>query len=464
MEATLTQTGEQFLSPLRKIWDFITKPSDHVKSEDVRRVRLLLTLLFLFSVSATLAMVMSGYLATTPGILYILIGLWASYLLGRTRFYDLAAYVAVAVENISVALIVAQSSGEAQNMFAILTLSVVLATLLLPLRAAIVVMVGNILFILVLPSFMPQYEMTFSLIIVFLTSVLLIVFSVYRDALEKDHRQELEFSLRRSEEANEALGRANALARETVRLKSEFMSTMSHELRTPLNAITGFCGIMLEGMGGEIDDEARHMVERVHSNSDRLLLLINQVLDIAKIEADRIELTQEPLSMQDLATRWQSQMQVLAQKKGLSFNVTVDPSLPEMVHGDRERITQIATNLLSNAFKFTQSGSVDLRLNGGHDTWQIEVHDTGIGIPPHALNYIFDEFRQLDGSSTRVYGGTGLGLAIVRKLCALMNGNVRVTSVLGEGSTFTVTLPLSDATAATEAFEPALAAAQPMEQ
>ncbi|CAG0971300.1 partial Sensor histidine kinase RcsC, partial [Gammaproteobacteria bacterium] len=154
----------------------------------------------------------------------------------------------------------------------------------------------------------------------------------------------------------------------------------------------------------------------------------------------------------------------LAQKKGLSFNVTVDPSLPEMVHGDRERITQIAPNLLSNAFKFTQSGSVDLRLNGGHDTWQIEVHDTGIGIPPHALNYIFDEFRQLDGSSTRVYGGTGLGLAIVRKLCALMNGNVRVTSVLGEGSTFTVTLPLSDATAATEAFEPALAAAQPMEQ
>jgi signal transduction histidine kinase len=195
-------------------------------------------------------------------------------------------------------------------------------------------------------------------------------------------------------------------------------------------------------MGGEVDEEARHMIERVHSNSERLLLLINQVLDIAKIEADRIDLTSEPLSTHDLVKRWKSQVQVLAEQKGLSFTTTIDPALPEIVYGDPERLTQVAINLLSNAFKFTSSGSVGLKLKSGQSTWQIEVHDTGIGIPPHALNYIFDEFRQLDGSSTRVYGGSGLGLAIVRKLSLLMGGNVRVTSTLDEGSTFIVTLPL----------------------
>jgi signal transduction histidine kinase len=238
------------------------------------------------------------------------------------------------------------------------------------------------------------------------------------------------------------LRQATAVAQESVRLKSEFINNMSHELRTPLTAIIGFCGIMLEGMGGEVDDEARHMLERMNANGVRLLNLINEILDLAKIEAGRMELVSVQVSPHDLADQWHSQMQALARQKNLSFEVHVDPTLPATLYADPERVTQIAVNLLGNAFKFTEAGSVRLDLTRDDAAWLIQVSDTGIGIAPHAINYIFDEFRQVDGSSQRVYGGSGLGLAIVKNLCQMMRGSVRCTSELGKGSVFTVTLPL----------------------
>lgn len=235
---------------------------------------------------------------------------------------------------------------------------------------------------------------------------------------------------------------ANALAKESTRLKSEFMATMSHELRTPLNAMLGFSGILLEGMGGELDEEATHMVERIDSNSRRLLGLINDVLDIAKIEAGRMEMVYTPVEPQALARQWKNQMGVLAERKHLGFDIVIDESLPPQILADQERLSQVIINLLSNAFKFTEKGGVKLSMRPEGETFVLEVNDTGIGIPPHALNYIFDEFRQLDGSSRRAYGGSGLGLAIVRNLCRMMDGSIRVVSTLGQGSTFTVTLPL----------------------
>jgi signal transduction histidine kinase len=238
------------------------------------------------------------------------------------------------------------------------------------------------------------------------------------------------------------LQEATRVAQESVRLKTEFINNMSHELRTPLNAIIGFCGIMLEGMGGDIDMEARHMLERMNANAVRLLTMINEILDLAKIESGRIELVSVPLSPRELADQWQTQMQALAQQKELSFDVFIDPALPDRLMADPERLTQIAVNLLGNAFKFTEHGSVRLELARDDGDWMIRVSDTGIGIAPHAINYIFDEFRQVDGSTQRAYGGSGLGLAIVRNLCLMMQGSVRCTSELGKGSVFTVTLPL----------------------
>ena len=236
---------------------------------------------------------------------------------------------------------------------------------------------------------------------------------------------------------------ATAKAQEAARAKGEFLSTMSHELRTPLNAIQGFCGIMLEGMGGEFDEDAHHMLQRVNSNSQHLLTLINEILDLAKLEAGRMQIVNRSFSPHELADQWRAQLQVLAREKAITFETEIDPALPDTLYGDPDRITQIAINLLSNALKFTDEGSVTIALNRQPDTWTLAVRDTGTGIPPHSLNYIFEEFRQVDGSSKREHGGTGLGLAIVHNLARLMKGDVQVESELGQGSTFTVTLPLN---------------------
>ncbi len=238
---------------------------------------------------------------------------------------------------------------------------------------------------------------------------------------------------------------ANAKVLETSWLKSEFLATMSHELRTPLNVVIGFSGIMLEGMAGQVDDQARYMVQAIYDSSYNLLGMINDVLDLSKIEAGRMELVVAPLSIPDLVGQWQSQMDVIAQQKGLPFEVEVDPATPPSLYGDKDHIRQIVVNLLSNAFKFTERGRVKLEVKWEHESLVIRVSDTGVGIPPHALNYIFDEFRQVDSSSQRQYGGTGLGLAIVRRLCLMMGGSVQVNSKLGEGSIFTVNLPLQPA-------------------
>src|SRR5262249_32773942 len=139
---------------------------------------------------------------------------------------------------------------------------------------------------------------------------------------------------------------------------------------------------------------------------------------------------------------WESQMDVLAKQKGVDFIVEVDKNLPERVLVDEDAITKIVTNLMSNAFKFTEKGSVSLKMSNQAGKWVIEVKDTGVGIPAHMHHPIFEAFRQVDGSSRRAYGGTGLGLSIVERLCKALNGTIRLDSTMGVGSTFTVTLPL----------------------
>ncbi len=263
----------------------------------------------------------------------------------------------------------------------------------------------------------------------------LIYFAAYDITERKQTEEELERLV------NE-LQQRTAEALEASRLKSDFLATMSHELRTPLNSTIGFGGILLEGMAGNMDDMARNMVQNMYDSSQHLLSLIDDILDIAKIEAGRFDLVEVPFDVRELAKKWKQQLLVQAKAKGVQFEVTVASNVPKQLVGDAERITQIAHNLLTNALKFTDEGSVRLRMEYANEQTIIRVTDTGIGIPPHALDYIFDEFRQVDSSSQRIYGGTGLGLAIVRKICVAMGGEVNVSSTLHKGSTFTVTLPL----------------------
>jgi PAS domain S-box-containing protein len=249
---------------------------------------------------------------------------------------------------------------------------------------------------------------------------------------------------------NEALIRSNrelAVARqqaeEAVRIKSEFLSTMSHELRTPLNAVIGYTQILLAGMSGDLNDEQGDFTNRILSNAKTLLNLINDILDLSKIEAGRIEIAKREFSLRDLLREVVYQTKGLADNKGLTLLTNIAPELPEKLVGDDDRLKQIVINLVSNAIKFTDHGIVAVNIAKPTDQrWEIAVTDTGIGIPLHAQEYIFDEFRQVDGSMQREHKGTGLGLAIVRKLSMLMGGNVRVKSIPGQGSTFTVILPL----------------------
>jgi PAS domain S-box-containing protein len=248
------------------------------------------------------------------------------------------------------------------------------------------------------------------------------------------------------EQANRELLVAQQQAEESTRLKSQFLATMSHELRTPLNSIIGYTEIQLAGMTGPLNEEQQRYQERVLVNAEHLLRLINEILDLAKIEAGRIEFTRQPFTVRDWMLEIANQMEGVAKQEKLDFQWSLDPRLPSHLMGDAARLKQIALNLLSNAFKFTEQGFVkfDVRQQG-EDLWAIVVSDSGIGIPPHAQEVIFEEFRQADGSTRRSYEGSGLGLAIVRRLAFLMGGTVRVSSQVGEGSTFTVLLPLMKA-------------------
>jgi PAS domain S-box-containing protein len=261
-----------------------------------------------------------------------------------------------------------------------------------------------------------------------------------------DHKR-IEAQMRAQNETltktNQDLQLARNRAEEATRLKSQFLATMSHELRTPLNAIIGYSDIVLAGMTGELTAEQRNYQERILANADHLLGLINDILDLSKVEAGRMEMSRRPFSVANWLRDVEFQTRGLAEKKKLSLEVSLDPQLPASILGDAARLKQIAINLLSNAVKFTEEGCVRLDTRKGDaDTWTFAVSDTGMGIPLHMQDVIFDEFRQVDGTSRRSHGGTGLGLAIVRKFVMTMGGSVRVNSEMGKGSTFTVTLPL----------------------
>jgi two-component system sensor histidine kinase BarA len=259
----------------------------------------------------------------------------------------------------------------------------------------------------------------------------------------QDNVDQLEKSRIEREALIKDLQAAKRLAEENSRLKSEFLSTMSHELRTPMNAIEGFTSIMLKRMGGvEYNDKSERFLNKVQSNSQRLLNLINDFLDLSRIESGRVELAYLPISPHEMAQRWRDELGVLSNGKNVQFETIVDPNLPETIYGDEESLSKIAVNLIGNAFKFTEAGKVTLRLERRGEDMAIEVTDTGIGIPPHAREFIFDEFRQVDQSSKRKYGGTGLGLAIVQKLAREMGGTVTLESEVGKGSTFTALIPI----------------------
>ncbi len=238
-------------------------------------------------------------------------------------------------------------------------------------------------------------------------------------------------------EKNAALERAN-------QLKSQFLANVTHELRTPLHSIISYGALILEGfLDGDLTTEQEDHIQFMVRSAEDLSRLVDDMLDLSKIEADRMEVKLEPLELGACLTKVVNQLQPMVNNKELSLQLEVAERLP-LAMADGHRVRQVAINLVSNALKFTEKGGITIRctLIKGRDMLQVSVSDTGIGISPAALGYIFEAFRQADGSTTRRFGGTGLGLTIARKLIELQGGEVAVESIPGEGSTFSFTLPI----------------------
>jgi signal transduction histidine kinase len=223
--------------------------------------------------------------------------------------------------------------------------------------------------------------------------------------------------------------------------KSQFLANMSHELRTPLNAILGYTELIVDQIYGKVPEKIRDVLERVQKSGRHLLGLINDVLDLSKIEAGQLTLSLSDYSFQDAVQSVVASVESLARGKGLQLTVKVAPKLP-VGRADERRIVQVLLNLAGNAIKFTDAGEVKIRVNAVDDAFVVSVSDTGPGIPETQHERIFEEFQQVDGSSTRTKGGTGLGLAIAKKIIELHGGRIWVESVVGKGSTFTFSLPV----------------------
>jgi PAS domain S-box-containing protein len=243
-------------------------------------------------------------------------------------------------------------------------------------------------------------------------------------------------------EQNELLRRQHIALEQASALKSQFLANMSHEFRTPLNAILGYTHMLLTGVSGPVSDTQRKSLTRIDSNSQHLLALINDILDITRIEAGRMPLNVSTFKIQALVEEVMSELEPIIKRSNLSVRAMMPRTLPPL-KSDRQKVKQIVLNLLSNALKFTPAGSV--RITASYDkqsrTVGISVSDTGVGIGPNDRVKVFEDFRQLDSSPARGYGGTGLGLSICRRLSQMLGGTIDLESELGEGSTFTLRLP-----------------------
>jgi signal transduction histidine kinase/DNA-binding response OmpR family regulator len=254
---------------------------------------------------------------------------------------------------------------------------------------------------------------------------------------------QLETQAQELEHRQQALVLARQEAERASAYKSEFLANMSHELRTPLNSTLILAKLLTENKAGRLSSDEVRYAETIYSAGNNLLTLINDILDLSKIEAGAVQIQPEPVAIGPFVDRLARTFQPIATERKLQFQVDVLPLASDTVDTDPQRLQQVLTNLLSNAFKFTEQGAVTLRVAPeGQERIAFQVHDTGIGIAPDQQDVVFEAFRQADGSTHRKFGGTGLGLSISRELAHLLGGALTLVSSPGKGSVFTLTMPL----------------------
>lgn len=259
----------------------------------------------------------------------------------------------------------------------------------------------------------------------------------YTDALEQA-RNNLEQKVK---ERTKELAQANTRLKEADRLKSEFLATMSHELRTPLNSIIGFVGIVSKGIAGEINEEQGKQLSMAYNSAKHLLSLINDILDLSRIESGKLEISMERFKIQEVVSEVSQSLSPLISQRGLRLVTAIPNETPE-IYSDRKRVLQVLLNIVNNAVKFTNEGEIKIECNMDNDNLEVSVSDTGIGIKKENMEYLFEAFRQIDGTARRRYDGAGLGLHLCRKLLVLLGGKIWAESEYGKGTKFTFTLPL----------------------
>ena len=260
--------------------------------------------------------------------------------------------------------------------------------------------------------------------------------------LNDELRRNAEVLEQRVAERTAELVIAKDQAESANRVKSAFLASMSHELRTPLNSIIGFTGIIISELAGPLNLEQKKQLKMVRGSSRHLLNLINDVLDISKIEAGELEISSEKFSMRNAVNQVAESLIPFVEKKELNMTVEIAPEV-EVIYGDERRIRQVLINLANNAIKFTEEGGVKISCRRCDSSIEVEIEDSGIGIKNEEIDRLFKPFKQLDTGISRKYEGTGLGLSICKRILEIMGGHIRVKSQFGKGSTFTVILPLN---------------------
>jgi signal transduction histidine kinase/CheY-like chemotaxis protein len=414
--------------------------------------------------AGTLSMIGAGLLASSLSIALLALttlNIVALAIVGRAQLARHRLARAVALTSTSLLLAVTGATILMPGILPILIVGTLLAVAVaLPyatsrtLRglciAAWIVGVGITVIAVLVPPFEPIAPQITGLIVVVLMAIalplLLLLLWQYHSRLALTLNQmqaanaALSMAMQEAEQARAAAEQARVAAEQVSELKTQFLANMSHELRTPLNSIINFTRILSSGMRGPVNESQLDYLNRVRMSGEHLLGLINDILDLSKIEAGRMELFPETFHIPDLVQSVMATAAGLTKGKPIELRQELAPDLPP-IDADRTRIRQVLLNLLSNAAKFTDTGTITVRAVHVGDAIELSVIDTGIGIAPGHLEAIFEEFRQVDGETNRRYEGTGLGLAICRRLVDLHRGRLWVESTPGAGSTFTFTLP-----------------------
>ncbi|MEP7285808.1 MAG: ATP-binding protein [Chloroflexota bacterium] len=464
MTATLQSTGQiqRPAAPAQKLWDALTKPVGELRDSDKPKARLLSAMLVvyiplsLFTVFASpVAALIEGKPVTTlaPALLIGELLTIVAYVFSRSRYYSVGAWMIVSVPIIAVGLPIL-TTGVLTSIISLffLSLSVIMAGLLLTSRDTLIV--GVIVAAIPILSPQPQTLVTttgspnitvFSFVLL-TTGITVLVGRIregYLHQLETS-QSELTRSLTEKEEARVQAELSREQAERSDQVKSAFLASMSHELRTPLNSIINFTRFVADGDTGPVNDEQKELLLEVVGSGKHLLNLINDVLDMSKIEAGSLNLfIEDNVNLKTILDTTVATGRSLL-KEAVQIETAVDENLP-LIRGDRQRILQILLNLISNACKFTEEGEIKISAHQANGEIVISVKDTGLGIAPEDQALVFEAFKQTT-TGLRQGGGTGLGMPIAKSLAEAHGGRLWLESEVSKGSTFFISLPIKSDT------------------